>query len=231
MAPQCSWLDMEPATMHFCEELVCNSFLVQPANAISNVAFVIVGIYLLEIMKDQPKIFYIFPISAILVGITSFLYHASWTFFFQIFDVSSMFILSCLLLSFNIWRLGLISTKKLIPTNLILVIISSLLMILIKGKSGEFIFGVEVVSVLILEFILFKRNRDSIVYKYLNYSIFTFALAFFIWIMDVKEIWCLKENHIIQGHAVWHILNSFCFYFLYKFYLQFQGQVNVSSDH
>lgn len=26
--------------------------------------------------------------------------------------------------------------------------------------------------------------------------------------------------HFLQGHAVWHVLNAFCFYFLYRFYLQ-----------
>ena len=52
----------------------------------------------------------------------------------------------------------------------------------------------------------------------------TFLLAFGIWILDVKEIVCDAKNHFLQGHAVWHVLNAFCFYFLYRFYRQFQPE-------
>jgi hypothetical protein len=214
---------MEEATMHFCEELLCGSWLVQPANAISNISFVLVGIYLLSLIKNKKSIYILFPISAILVGITSFLYHASWTFFFQIFDVSSMFMLSCLLLSFNLWRLGIIKERFLALIYVALVLASALSMIVIKGQWGEILFAIEVIILLASELYLSRKVQGTHYFNFLM-ALGTFALAFTIWSLDVKEIVCLKDNHILQGHALWHILNSICFIFLYKFYKQFKSQ-------
>lgn len=219
----CSWNDMKPATMSFCENLVCDSWLIQPSNAISSLSFVVIGLCLLAIIKKENEkgIFYLFPISAILVGITSFLYHASWTFFFQVFDVSSMFMLSCLLLSFNLWRLGVLRFKSLISFYIISVILSSTSMVLIQGQSGEIIFSIQVVLLLALEFFMYLK-KHKIDYQYFYYSIFTFLVAFVIWTLDAKKILCWEDNHLFQGHSIWHLLNAICFYFLYRFYRQFR---------
>ena len=121
--------------MHFCEELT-HGLLVQPANAISSLSFCVVGVYLWRIVRER-NILLLFPISAVLVGITSFLYHASWTFFFQVFDVSSMFMLSCLLLSFNAWRLKLITEERLPYAYVALLAVSIAGMITLKGKAAN----------------------------------------------------------------------------------------------
>src|ERR1700751_1697672 len=97
--------------MSFCEALTPGP-LAQPANAVSSLAFCAVGLSLYRTMKERNALL-LFPISAFLVGITSFLYHASWTFFFQVFDVSSMFMLSFLLISFNAARLGYVAPQRL----------------------------------------------------------------------------------------------------------------------
>lgn len=222
---QCSWMNLEPATMHFCEELMCGHMLIQPSNAISSLGFVLIGILLWKKISEK-SIYLLFPISAILVGITSFLYHASWTFFFQIFDVSSMFMLSCLLLSFNLWRLKVLKKKFLSLFYVISLLLSTSLMVLIKGQSGEIIFSIEVALVVLSELILFFK-KDGTTYKYFHYAFGTFLLAFTIWILDVKEIVCDKHNHFLQGHSAWHLLNAVCFYFLYKFYIQFKDRKDL----
>jgi len=204
--------------MHFCEELRCG-LLVQPANAISSLAFVVVGLCLFRIIKRR-SVFTLFPVSAVLVGITSFLYHASWTFFFQVFDVSSMFMLSCLLLTFNAWRLGLLTTRRLPWAYAALLGASISAMLILRGRSGEGLFAGEVIVYLLTEAILFKK-RPGTRYEFFLWTFATFLIAFIIWNLDVHEIVCDPRNHFLQGHAVWHVLNSFCFYFLYRFYLQF----------
>ena len=218
-----SWFGWPPATMHFCEELT-HGLLVQPANAISSLAFVVVGLYLWRIVRDK-NMFLLFPISAVLVGITSFLYHASWTFFFQVFDVSSMFMLSCLLLSFNAWRLKLLTDRQLPFCYVGILAVSIASMIIVKGKSGEWIFAAEVAVVAASEAVL-ARRRTGTRYEQFIWALGTFLLAFGIWILDVKEIVCDAKNHFLQGHAVWHVLNAFCFYFLYRFYRQFRPEPN-----
>ncbi|MFI5345642.1 MAG: ceramidase domain-containing protein [Elusimicrobiota bacterium] len=214
----CPWGGWPPATMHFCEELTCG-WLVQPANAVSSLAFVAVGLWLFR-MTGRRSIFALFPVSAVLVGITSFLYHASWTFFFQVFDVSSMFMLSCLLLVFNAWRLGLIGERKLPLVYSALVAASAAVMVILRGRSGETLFAAEVALVLLSEAALARRSTGTR-YRFFFWSFGTFLAAFAIWILDVREIVCDAKNHFLQGHAAWHVLNSFCFYFLYRFYRQF----------
>ena len=212
------WFGWTPATMHFCEALTSGP-LAQPANAISSLAFVAVGLYLFRTVHKK-DVFLLFPISAVLVGITSFLYHASWTFFFQVLDVSSMFMLSCLLLSFNAWRLGLLPRRRLPLVYALLVLVSIALMILIKRKSGEYIFGVEVAVVAAAEAVLAGRKSGTR-YEFFIWSLGIFLAAFGIWLLDVHEIVCAPQNHWLQGHAVWHVLNAFCFYTLHRFYRQF----------
>jgi hypothetical protein len=216
-----SWFGWPPATMHFCEELT-HGLLVQPANAISSLAFVVVGLYLWRIVRDR-NIYLLFPISAVLVGITSFLYHASWTFFFQVFDVSSMFMLSCLLLSFNAWRLKLLTEKQLPYAYVVMLAVSIAGIITLKGKSGEWIFAAEVAAVAISEAVLASREAPTRYGDFLR-AFGIFLLAFGIWILDVKEIVCDAKNHFLQGHAVWHVLNAVVFIFLYRFYRQFQPE-------
>jgi hypothetical protein len=212
------WFGWAPATMHFCEALTRGP-LAQPANAVSSLAFVAVGFYLFRIMPEK-DVLLLFPISAVLVGITSFLYHASWTFFFQVFDVSSMFMLSCLLISFNAWRLGLLSRRRLPFAYSILLALSIAAMVTIRGKSGEYIFGVEVAVVAAFEAVLASRRLGTD-YEHFLKAFGVFLAAYAIWLLDVHEIVCAPDNHFLQGHAVWHVLNAFCFYFLYRFYRQF----------
>jgi hypothetical protein len=219
------WFGWPPATMHFCEELT-SGMLVQPANAVSSLAFCVVGYFLFRVHRKR-DVFLLFPISAVLVGITSFLYHASWTFFFQVFDVSSMFMLSCLLISFNAWRLGLVSRRRLPRVYALLLAISIAGMVTLKGKSGEYIFGVEIAAVAALEALLASRGAAADYADYLK-ALGIFLAAYAIWLLDVREIVCAPRNHFLQGHAVWHVLNAFCFWFLYRFYRQFDL---VQSPH
>jgi len=223
--PDCPWSGWTPATMYFCEELRCG-LLVQPANAISSLAFVAVGLYLFRLIPRR-SLFTLFPVSAVLVGITSFLYHASGTFFFQVFDVSSMYMLSCLLLSFNGWRLGLLTSRTLPFAYVGLLAASVAAMVALKGRSGEELFTAEVIAYLFSEAAL-RRRRPGTQYRFFFWSFGTFALAFAIWTLDVKKIVCAPRNHFLQGHAVWHVLNSFCYYFLYRFYLQFAPELEAS---
>jgi hypothetical protein len=216
--PDCSWFGWPPATMHFCEELVCGP-LVQPANAVSSLAFVFVGLHLFR-QERRRSILTLFPASAVLVGVTSFLYHASWTFFFQVFDVSSMFMLSCLLLSFNAWRLGLVAERSLVRLYVALLAVSIAALLTARGRSGEWLFAAEVAGVVLSEAVL-ARTRTGTRYADFARAAALFGAAFAIWILDVRGILCAPANHYLQGHAVWHVLNAFCFVYLRRFYSQF----------
>ena len=48
-----------------------------------------------------------------------------------------------------------------------------------------------------------------------------FVVALAVWVPDYTRVLCIPDSHVLQGHATWHVVNSFCFYFLYRFYRQF----------
>ena len=212
------WFGLSKATMSFCEALTPGP-LAQPANAISSLAFCVIGLALYRTMKERNTLL-LFPISAFLVGITSFLYHASWTFFFQVWDVGSMFMLSCLLISFNAARLGFVEPKKLPAFYVGLVALSIAIMVTIRGHVGEYLFGFEIFIVAVLETVLARRVGGTD-YKPFLQAFGVFLLAYGIWLTDVHRLLCAENNHWLQGHAVWHVLNAFCFVYLYRFYRQF----------
>ncbi len=221
----CPWTDWEPATMKFCEEMLCGSIR-QPANTFSNIGFVICGLIMWrrEGWKSWSP-YHLMSLAAILIGITSGIYHASMTFFWQFFDLSSMFMLILLALTFNLIRLKWIKTSQFTLVYVGMLLASQAILLLIKGRVGEFIFGVEVFFVMVAEFILYRRGERPI-YKGMLQALGTFLLAFLIWNGDVHGWWCDPTNHVLQGHAAWHLLNAVAIWFLYQFYLQFKHKLS-----
>jgi hypothetical protein len=49
------------------------------------------------------------------------------------------------------------------------------------------------------------------------------ATAFGIWILDITKTVCVPES-LLQGHAVWHMLNACCIGSLYLYYRSEQPQ-------
>ncbi|HEX4048255.1 MAG TPA: hypothetical protein VH309_10495, partial [Elusimicrobiota bacterium] len=112
-------------------------------------------------------------------------------------------------------------TRRALPVAYAALVVASVAgMVALKGKSGEFIFGAEVAVVAASEAVLASR-RTGTEYRFFAWALGTFLAAFGIWLLDMKGIVCAPDDHILQGHAVWHVLNAFCFYFLYRFYRQF----------
>lgn len=221
----CPWIDWQPASLKFCEAMICG-YIRQPANTFSNIAFVICGLILLKNEKQVSTFgpFHMMGIAAILIGITSGIYHASMTFFWQFFDVSSMFMLILLAVNFNLLRLGWIQSKQFPLTYSSMLLISMGLMLFFQGKSGEWIFAIEVALSVFLEYLIYKQKKSSN-FKNLTKAIGVFLLAFLIWTGDIRGWWCDPDNHILQGHAIWHILNAIAIWFLYLFYKQFGKQL------
>jgi hypothetical protein len=141
-----------------------------------------------------------------------------------------MFIFALFLIVFNLYRLKIkyFSIRNLAILYVLLNIVS--LSIFYYQKTffginvGITIFALQLLTVLITEFFLYKKAQGN--YKLDNLFIaFTILLiAWGIWWLDFLKIWCSPSTaHIINGHAVWHILGSLSFVFVYKFYKQFSN--------
>lgn len=219
LLPECPWSSFLPPTIKYCEDNLC-SYITQPSNTWSNLSFILVGIYLI-ILNHKDRLNYLRYIGqiAILTGVASFLYHASFTFLFQFFDLSSMYLFSTMILSINLRRANLISAHNQNLTLLVLLFASMGLLYIFK-PFGIPIFTLQVLVAFGLEFYLFKKSNRAFSYFYYKLTVVTLAIALSAWILDFKRIVCNPMNHLLQGHAIWHIFSSLCFLFLYKFYSQ-----------
>jgi hypothetical protein len=219
----CYWDQFRQSTMVFCEERLC-SLIVQPSNAFSSFFFALVGLYLhLKYRQHKGELIRIIIPICYLLGITSFLFHGSFTFLFEVFDVGSMYMLSILLITFNLKRLNWINDKAFHPIYWSLVVLSIVFMVIFKGQSGEYLFGFEMVIAAMLEAKLLMTQK-GVNYKWFIASISCFAVSIVIWVLDVKKILCDPTNHILQGHAVWHLLDAIAIAFLYLHYSQFNSK-------
>jgi hypothetical protein len=218
----CPWQDWSPATLRFCEEMLCGSVR-QPANTFSNIAFIFVGILILGKQKKWNP-FSLMGIASVAIGISSGIYHASMTYFWQFFDVSSMFMLILLALTFNLVRGKILPRKLFTKAYLSMLFFSMVTMFFLQGQSGEWIFASQVV-ILILTEIKILRQGEKASYKFFIKAICVFFLAFLIWVGDIQGWWCDPSNHILQGHAIWHILNACVIWLLYCFYKTFEEKL------
>lgn len=215
-------------TIKYCENNL-PSYIAQPANSWSNLAFVFVGVYIFSKSRNHknPLLKFLGPM-AVLVGIFSFFYHASFTFIGQFLDLGSMYLLSTFLIILNLRRLNRQSftTKKLLYLFLLLLSASLLATYFIRPTNnfsvGYPIFALHVLAILILEWQVYKRRVVNYKIKNLLITFAVFISAFVVLILDLLRIWCDPNTfHLINGHALWHILNSISFLFIYFFYRQF----------
>jgi hypothetical protein len=228
MDNMCFWDAFQQSSMIFCEQKLCSN-IVQPANAFSALFFSLIGFWLQKKFQPQKgELVKIIPIICHLLGVTSFLFHSSFIFFFEVFDVSSMFMLSCLIIVFSLYRFGRISKERFHITYWAMVIFSVIFMITFKKESGEILFAIQLTLGAILEFLYIRKNRQA-KYKWLYLSALTYIASTIIWILDVKGILCDPHNHIFQGHAVWHLLNAIAIAMLYLYYSQF-NEKNLEND-
>lgn len=223
------WSGWEPATMRF-NEMTAGGFITQPANTWTNLSYLAVALGLIFWYgkKGDKSLLAYFSVSAILVGLSSFLYHASSAFFFQVFDLASMYLLSAFLLSANLKRLTDFSGRWGVVTIILGAGLPVLVLLLVRGKIGAVLFGIEILLALALELMIVIRARAKTSYRDLGLALLFFSVAMIFWILDQQHLLFRPENHVLQGHALWHIINAFCYVFLYRFYLQF-GKRNASS--
>lgn len=216
------WSGYAVATMRYCETNLCG-WIAQPANTFSNLGFVIVGIGLaaLSARRDDARPLRLIGLIAIMLGLTSFAYHASSTFFWQFFDLASMFLFSTLLLVLNLQRLSVLSQRALVPAYVILNAVSMALLWMIKGKIGIVIFGLQLLAAFLIEGLVSMSSATRVNYREFWRTVYTFLAAYSIWLLDYTGTACSPDNHFLQGHAAWHLLNSLCFVFMYRFYRQF----------
>ncbi len=205
----CPWATWKPATLKFCEAHVCER-IVAPAETWSNLPYLLVGVWLL--VRGLGRTETRFGLYALVVGICSSLFHASYTYVFETADLAAMNLLGVEMVIQALRKLGWMKGHSPIAFGAILFVAAFLLLL----GTGAF-----VAVVLWLETLIFVRNRRLKTpgrYGGMIATLALFGLAYVFWILDYSGIVCAPDRHWFSGHAAWHVLNAGCFLTLSGFY-------------
>ena len=226
LAPQCPWYElseMAKPNVKWCEASQCG-WITEPANTWSNLAFIISGIIIwyLARKKGQKSLTLLGQVG-VFVGICSFVYHMSYTMVLQVFDFVAMYAFVGVLLLFNLRRLEKISKEKQIPFFFALVLGCTALFFTFYALKVpmQIIVAVLVVAFIASEFLARRRLTEKPKSKHFILAFVSLGIAIVFTLLDVTRTWCEPDNHIIQGHALWHVFNSITIFFLYKYFEQF----------
>lgn len=207
--------------MNICEAPILNSWIRQPADTWSNIAFIITGLYLLIRYRNQlnkRKILLAIPLSSILIGICSFIYHASYSDELLVLDDFGIWIFITIIVSFNLKKITKFNINKILNISFILVVIPLTIMIIFQGTLGTIMVTGFYFIALILELITAPHPKNIFNYKYFYTTIILQIIALMFWILDKQKILCNPQNHIFQYHVLWHILNALAIFFIFKHY-------------
>lgn len=232
-----SWENWAPATCMpkhcFCESLHTGTIR-QPANTYSNLGFVLVGLPIVSMLRrnrslkdsgrpaknnlinNVPLYTIVYGWAVVLVGLFSMFYHASMTFVGQWFDVMAMYLLATFIVLYNMARTFRWTGQRFLSLYLASNVILGFFLAYVPLVRRQ-LFGGLIALVLVTEVYDQIKRKPSINRWLLGAAALSLGLAFTIWILDIKHIWC-SQNSLIQGHAFWHLLCAVSGGFVYLYY-------------
>ncbi|XYI04184.1 ceramidase domain-containing protein [Sorangium sp. So ce1128] len=211
----------------WCEERLC-AWINEPANAWSNVAYLVVAgwIFLVhrkEIAREESPLRWFAPTLAI-TGVCSFVYHASNVYLTQVLDFLGMYLLCFLLLSFNLMRLRALPLSRFSVTFMGCAVgMTALSAMVVRHEVPIQGFIALLASAVVgTELLVYRRGRAAFPYS-LHAFLASLALMLAAGVssaLDVRRVWCDPTNHILQGHAVWHVFSAFSLGLIFCHYRQ-----------
>lgn len=230
-----SW--MGPATGvggDFCEASHAG-LIKQPANTWSNLGFIFVGLsvaWQLSAGKFNhnkntitQSAFYgtFFACVIILLGPGSMAMHATEASVGGWFDMLSMYLIASFTFAYAVERFYSLS-----KTWFFALYVAALFTCLyvqelpyhvpVVGFIGNFIFAVLISLTVIFEMLNNFVRKFEQEKKYGFLSLGSLILAFIIWNLWKNDSYMCDPQSLIQGHAIWHILDAVAAYFLFRYY-------------
>jgi len=219
LLPGCPWYDLHakyPPNVNWCEEKIC-SIILTPFNTWTNLAYVLVGLWIWKKTRNSTNsVHRLFSSAAILVGVTSFVYHMSLNAFTQVFDFFGMYLFCVLMLMSNLSRMNRWPTdqngKKGLQYfwfSVLALTAITYLSVLIHFPVQLYVLGL-IIAIVYTELIQKVKSR-----RYFWLSLAAMIFGAIISALDVTHILCWPENHWFQGHGIWHIVTAVALYFAF----------------
>lgn len=216
IAPTCPWYEAQqyfgPPNVNWCEPTIC-ALINEPANTWSNLGYMIVGLYFIFPKGSQGfRLLFHYGVIIFLMGLMSFLYHATNNFLTQIFDFLGMFGLTSILLALQYTRLKEKSLHGYWPAFTGIFLFQCLLFYFAHWHGIfpiQSIIAIMAAPILVLETILFVKEKEKRRRRRFflgGFVMLVVAVSFSL--LDHHRIWCQPENLILHGHVLWHLIGA-----------------------
>lgn len=225
----CPWSDWAPGTVQFCEERLC-AVIAEPSNTWSSLGYVAIGVWLLATHARRSRDLRLWGVgvSEILIGVGSFAFHGTGSFAGEFLDQVGMFLLSCLILAYAAGRI-LRWTPGATAALYAGLTVASALALLVVRPIGIPLFALQLNLGLLLELTRGREWTTPATRRILYSGLGVFVVSFAIWVLDFTGVVCDPSNHLVTGHAVWHVLNAIVIARLYRYYAaSFEGAQPLS---
>lgn len=207
----CFWSTWTPQKYLYCETQMCG-WLQQPANTWSNIGYLIAALLILRSRhKSIEKTFFFWTTFALFLGSTFF--HMSGTNIGKLLDVGAMLVLSMGICTLALQRYLHWDKRKTLTFYGIGLTLS--LIFLAIFDIANIPFSLQVIVGAVLEFQMIREKRGKLSGNILSLAILVEFFAGIFLLLDLTRSWCDSENHLINGHAVWHLLSAAAIYTLY----------------
>ncbi len=228
--------EVRDGIMLFCEH-ARNGLVKQPSNSFSNLGFSVAGLVVAWLMfKNKFDTFnrmtttYFYPIFfssvVILLGAGSFAMHATNTNWGGFFDLLSMFLFSSFVFSYALMRWFRFSRTVFLAVYFFNVASCSWLHLSDYNdigtmlKADEICFMFHLIFAVVIEVALKYVRGNDIEIKWGLMGVLSLLVAFVIWNLSRTQDSMFCDPHsLIQGHAMWHLLDALGAYFVFVYYV------------
>lgn len=216
----------------FCEQ-IRNGSIRQPFNTWSSVIFIAIGLWAarrsildkltsprLSPVRRHKRYGLLYGGALIVMGIGSWLFHASLTYIGHFLDVTGMYFLGGFLFTYGLSR-KLRQSATAFTCVYASIVLPLVLFQWFRPEASRYAFATLIVAALSFEIIL----HDSLKNWLFVGALMSLGLGFGIWILDERKLLCWPES-CLQGHAIWHILTAISTQLSYLYYLSEAPRVN-----
>lgn len=211
----CPWGGFERADDVGCEADLCG-WIVHPAEAWSNVAFLVVAVFLVvrHGRADRGLPVAWLPAIVAAIGLGSFAFHASMIHWLHVADVAAIFVLTAFLLAAYLRDARVIRADR-FAAAFVAIVAGGVMLAVVDPRLGWLGILGQALGVVWLARRLPVRGsrRDLIAAIALNQ-----AAAAMLW-LDKAQVGCVRGPlaHVVQPHSFWHVLSALSLLFVYRY--------------
>ncbi len=216
--PSCPWHAgaevLGAPNIKWCETTLCG-WISEPANTWSNALYLLVALVVHLQCRRSPhaELRWLGPAMGAM-GLLSGVYHASNNYLTQVFDFVGMYLLTFWFLVINLRRNGWIGTvwQQRVFWLLMLAGVAAVHLMYLRGWPYQLLIAAATVAIIVTEFTARRRATERVHLGFFLGGLAWMAVAQAASLADLTRAACDPDNHVLQGHALWHLLSAVALY-------------------